>query len=86
MVTSRLEEDQKKGSQLGKKIYQTNLYHYAGTGHLAIDYARLMKLGYGGLIKEAEDALANLSNIRPRVADIFGPQNPPCWKNFRREG
>ncbi|MBP3927120.1 MAG: formate C-acetyltransferase/glycerol dehydratase family glycyl radical enzyme [Clostridium sp.] len=69
MVTSRLEEDQKKGSQLGKKIYQTNLYHYAGTGHLAIDYARLMKLGYGGLIKEAEDALANLSKRDPEYAD-----------------
>ena len=31
-------------------------------------------------------ALCKFSNIRPRVADIFGLQNPPCWKNFRREG
>ena len=32
-INVRLDEDQLKGSEAGKKIYQTNLYHYAGTGH-----------------------------------------------------
>lgn len=39
LINSRLEKDQTKGSEVGEKIFQTNLYHYAGAGHLAIDYA-----------------------------------------------
>lgn len=69
LVTSRLEEDQIKGSQLGKKIYQTNLYHYAGTGHLAIDYERLMRLGFNGLIEEAKTALSKLDKRDVEYAD-----------------
>lgn len=64
-VNARLDEDQKKGSEVGEKIFQTNLYHYAGTGHLAIDYPRLMSLGFDGLIKEAEEKLAGLSKRDP---------------------
>lgn len=64
-VNARLDEDQKKGSEVGEKIFQTNLYHYAGTGHLAIDYPRLMSLGFDGLIKEAEEKLAELSKRDP---------------------
>lgn len=69
LVTCRLEDDQIKGSQLGKKIYQTNLYHYAGTGHLAIDYEKLMKVGYNGLIENARDGLKQLSKRDPEYAD-----------------
>lgn len=69
LINSRLEDEQKKGSQMGKKIFQTNLYHYAGTGHLAIDYAKLMKVGYGGLIEEAKEKLAALSKRDPEYAD-----------------
>lgn len=68
-VESRLEEDQKKGSQLGKRIYQTNLYHYAGAGHLAIDYDKLMKVGYSGLVTEAKEKLAALNKRDPEYAD-----------------
>ncbi len=64
-VNARLDEDQKKGSEVGEKIFQTNLYHYAGTGHLAIDYPRLMSLGFDGLIKEAEEKLAEISKRDP---------------------
>lgn len=59
-INSRLEDEQTKGSQLGKKIFQTNVYHYAGAGHLAIDYAKLMRVGYNGLIEEAKTRLAQL--------------------------
>ena len=65
LVNSRLEEEQKKGSQLGKRIFQTNLYHYAGTGHLAIDYAKLMKQGYNGFIETAQTKLSQLSKRDP---------------------
>ena len=68
-VESRLEDEQKKGSQLGKRIYQTNLYHYAGVGHLAIDYAKLMRVGYNGLIAEAKEKLSGLSKRDPEYAD-----------------
>lgn len=69
LINSRLEEDQTKGSQLGEKIFQTNLYHYAGTGHLAIDYAKLMKVGYNGLIENAQEALNKVSKRDPEYAD-----------------
>lgn len=69
LVNSRLEDEQTKGSQLGKKIFQTNLYHYAGVGHLAIDYAKLMKVGYNGLIEQAQTALDNLDKRDVEYAD-----------------
>lgn len=69
MVNVRLDEDQTKGSEVGEKIFQTNLYHYAGAGHLAIDYAKLMREGYVGLIDEAKARLANLSKRDPEYAD-----------------
>lgn len=68
-VINRLDYDQKKGSQLGEKIFQTNLYTYAGVGHLAIDYPRLMKLGYDGIIAEAEAKLAALDMNDPEWGD-----------------
>ena len=52
-------------SEAGKKIYQTNLYHYAGTGHLAVDYARLMRLGFDGLLEQAKQKLAALDMHDP---------------------
>ncbi|MCI6467848.1 MAG: formate C-acetyltransferase/glycerol dehydratase family glycyl radical enzyme [Faecalicatena sp.] len=69
LIESRLDEDQIKGSEAGKKIFQTNLYHFAGTGHLAIDYAKLLRVGYNGLIQEAEKHLSNLDMRDPEYAD-----------------
>ena len=60
-IEASLDEDQLKGSEAGKKIFQTNLYHYAGCGHLAIDYPRLMKHGFQGIIDDARKKLAALS-------------------------
>lgn len=69
LINSRLEKDQTKGSEVGEKIFQTNLYHYAGAGHLAIDYACLMKVGYNGLIANAEAGLQKLSKRDPEYGD-----------------
>lgn len=60
-VNQRLEKEQTIGSQLGEKIFQTNVYHYAGVGHLAMDYARLMKGGYNGMIEETKGHFAKLT-------------------------
>ena len=68
-IEGRLSYDQSKGSETGEKIFQTNLYHYAGTGHLAIDYAKLMRVGYDGLINEAKDKLSKLSMRDPEYND-----------------
>ncbi|MCR5467596.1 MAG: formate C-acetyltransferase/glycerol dehydratase family glycyl radical enzyme [Lachnospiraceae bacterium] len=68
-IEGRLDWDQIKGSEAGAKIFQTNLYHYAGTGHLVIDYAKLMAVGYNGLIEEAEKNLNNLDKLAVDFAD-----------------
>lgn len=69
LVNIRLDEDQVKGSEVGERIFQTNLYHYAGTGHLAIDYEKLMRVGFAGLIEEAREHLAKLNKRDPEYAD-----------------
>jgi formate C-acetyltransferase len=68
-IEGRLEWDQLKGSEAGAKIFQTNLYHYAGTGHLAIDYAKLMRVGYNGLIEEAQQHLTTLNKLDVHYGD-----------------
>lgn len=69
LADARLDQDQRKGSQFGEDIYKTNYYHYAGVGHISIDYERLMKLGYDGIIESAEKAKANLNKRDFEYAD-----------------
>ena len=69
LINSRLEEDQIKGSEVGKKIFQTNLYHYAGVGHLVLDYEKLMRIGFNGLVEEAESAYKKLTKKDPDYSD-----------------
>lgn len=69
LINARLEEEQVKGSEAGKKIFQTNLYHYGGVGHLAVDYGRLMKVGYNGLIEQAGESLKKLDKKDPDYGD-----------------
>lgn len=72
LINVRLEEEQIKGSEAGKKIFQTNLYHFAGAGHLAIDYAKLMKVGYNGLIENAKAGLEKLDKRDPEYGRQAG--------------
>ena len=62
---NRMDEAQKIGSQFGERIYQTNLYHYAGIGHYVIDYPRLMRLGFPGLVEEVQAAYGKLTKKDP---------------------
>ncbi len=66
LINDTLDDDQIKGSEAGKKIFQTNLYHYAGVGHLVLDYAKLMRVGFDGLIRDAE---ANYAKITKKDMD-----------------
>lgn len=68
LINAALDEDQLKGSEAGKKIFQTNLYHYAGVGHLVMDYEKLMKKGFDGLIKEAKEGLEKITKEDPHYA------------------
>ncbi len=68
-VDDNLTHEETKGSEDGARVFQTNLYHYAGVGHLAIDYPRLMRLGFGGIRKEAEEKLA--SETDPEKCDFY---------------
>lgn len=69
LINAGLDEEQLKGSEVGKKIFQTNLYHYAGVGHLVMDYGKLMREGFDGFIREAKEAHAKLSKSDPDYAD-----------------
>ncbi len=62
---NRMDEAQKIGSQFGERIYQTNLYHYAGIGHYVIDYPRLLRLGFPGLVEEVQAAYGKLTKKDP---------------------
>ena len=42
-------------------IFTPGNYFYNGIGHVCVDYAKVMKIGYRGIIAEAEGALAKLS-------------------------
>lgn len=64
-IEAKMTDEMKKGSELGKKVYMTNLYHYGGIGHFVMDYEKLMKLGFSGIINEVQKARAALSKSDP---------------------
>lgn len=66
MFEAQMTEEMKKGSEMGKKIYMTNLYHFAGVGHFVMDYPKLMAVGFTGLIGEIHKQLEQLS---PEASD-----------------
>ncbi|MCG8513751.1 MAG: hypothetical protein MI740_06390, partial [Halanaerobiales bacterium] len=68
-IDSRLEEEQIKGSHAGKKVFQTNDYYFGGVGHFAIDYEKLMNLGYNGVIEEVKSSFEKLSKHDPEYGE-----------------
>ncbi len=60
-VNARLDDEMTKGSQTGKKIFQTNLYHYGGVGHLVMNYEKILRVGFDGMIEEARRGLEGLT-------------------------
>jgi len=65
LANATIDDDMAKGSETGKKIFQTNLYHYAGVGHLVMDYPRILSEGYDGMIKCVEEKLEKLDLLDP---------------------
>ena len=60
-VDAYLDDEMTKGSQTGKKIFQTNLYHYGGVGHFVMNYEKILRVGFDGMIADAKAGLARLS-------------------------
>lgn len=69
LINERWDYDQIKGSESGKKVWQTNNYHFGGTGHFVVDYPMLMKHGYNGLIAKAKESLGELTLKDHEYAD-----------------
>ena len=63
-IVSRLSEDEKKGTNLGKQLYLLNLYMFGGVGHLQGNYEKLFALGYGGLKKQVQEKMNTLDPTR----------------------
>ena len=59
-VNAHLTDAMRRGSQLGKRVFMTNLYHFGGIGHYVLDYPKLMRVGFDGLIAEAQIARETL--------------------------
>lgn len=68
-VDAYLDDEQIKGSQSGKKIFQTNLYHYGGVGHFVMNYEKILRIGYNGMVAEAKAHMAELSKKDPDYAE-----------------
>ncbi|MFA6008356.1 MAG: formate C-acetyltransferase/glycerol dehydratase family glycyl radical enzyme [Desulfobacteraceae bacterium] len=63
-ISSRLTEDERKGTNLGRGLYLLNLYMFGGVGHLQANYEKLFKLGYRGI---RQQVLKKLTNLDPTV-------------------
>ncbi|MGD8117009.1 (2S)-3-sulfopropanediol dehydratase [Vibrio sp. TRT 29B02] len=68
-ITAHLDDDQKKGSHMGEKVFQTNNYHFAGIGHFSMDFKKLMTLGYNGVLEQARNAFSQLSKQDPDFSE-----------------
>ena len=69
LVDASLDDEMVKGSQTGKKIFQTNLYHYSGIGHFIMDYEKILSIGYDGMIARAKAGLEGLTKKDPDYAE-----------------
>ena len=64
-ITSRLSEDETKGTNLGRGLYLLNLYMFGGVGHLQANYEKLLTLGFKGIKNQVNEKLASLNPTLP---------------------
>ncbi len=60
-----LTPEEREGSYLGKGVNRCGLYVYAGVGHVCANYEKLFRLGFGGIRRQVEEAMAQLDTTRP---------------------
>ncbi len=64
-IKSSFRDEQAKGSQMGAGVYFCDLYTYGGAGHVCADYEKLIRVGFGGLRKQIEQKLSELTVYLP---------------------
>jgi formate C-acetyltransferase len=67
-IMSAFDEDELKGSHVGKGVIFYGLFIYAGVGHVCADYESLFRLGFGGIRERVLAAMAPLDTANP--ADV----------------
>ncbi len=63
-----LTEEERAGSYLEKGINRCGLYVYAGVGHVAANYQKLFRIGFGGIRKNIEAEMEKLDTAKPEDA------------------
>jgi formate C-acetyltransferase len=64
-VMNSFSGDELKGSHVAKGVILYGLFIYAGVGHVCVDYAKLLRVGFGGLRREVLNARAKLDPTDP---------------------
>ncbi len=59
LATSYMSDEALKA--IDHNIFTPGNYFYNGVGHVTVDYAKILAVGYNGIIKETEKALSELS-------------------------
>ncbi|MDR2665276.1 MAG: formate C-acetyltransferase/glycerol dehydratase family glycyl radical enzyme [Oscillospiraceae bacterium] len=58
-------QEEARGSHLGAAVLLEDLFVYAGVGHVTADYAKLFKVGFGGIRAEIVERMAKLDTALP---------------------
>ncbi|WKY47796.1 pyruvate formate lyase family protein [Eubacteriaceae bacterium ES3] len=64
-ITSQMDFDELKASNMGLGTYLINLYQYGGISHYVFNYKKLLAVGFGGLKQECLDRLAQIDKTSP---------------------
>ena len=64
-VHNTFTEDELRISHIGKKINIAALFIEGGVGHVCINYEKLFKIGFGGIRKRVEEAMAKIDTSKP---------------------
>ncbi|MDR2609971.1 MAG: pyruvate formate lyase family protein, partial [Clostridiales Family XIII bacterium] len=62
---SNYTEKERQGSHLGKGVLLESLFLYAGVGHICVDYAKLLRVGFGGIRAEVRERMAEVDAALP---------------------
>lgn len=62
---------------LEENVYTVGNYHLNGVGHVSVDYAKILKKGYRGVIEEVENAMASADKTAPDYL-----KKRPFWESI----
>ncbi len=56
---------QETHDSMNNGVFTVGNYFFGGVGHVSVDYGKIMKIGFQGIINEVTEALANLDRTQP---------------------